>query len=161
LLLCNTLSNYDWSCVFNENSVDSAVYNFTASVSEAINETIPFVKSKSPSFPHWFSKSFKNYITKKINFLKKYKKSKSDYYHSIFSYYCKLTKITIKADRLDLLKTIDDNLRTQPKHFWKYISKLKKNNQSVTRIEIGNKIITELQLISDAFADHFSSILNS
>jgi hypothetical protein len=23
LLLCNTLSNYDWSCVFNENSVDS------------------------------------------------------------------------------------------------------------------------------------------
>jgi hypothetical protein len=32
LLLYNTLSNYDWSCVFNENSVDSAVYNFTASV---------------------------------------------------------------------------------------------------------------------------------
>jgi hypothetical protein len=58
LLLYNTLSNYDWSCVLNENSVDSAaVYNFTASVSETLNETIPFVKPKNSSFPHWFSKS--------------------------------------------------------------------------------------------------------
>jgi hypothetical protein len=42
LLLQNTLSNYDRSCVFNENSVDSAVYNFTASVSEALL-TKPFL----------------------------------------------------------------------------------------------------------------------
>jgi hypothetical protein len=46
LLLYNTLSNYDWSCIFNENSVDSAVYNLTSSVSEAINDAIPSVKLK-------------------------------------------------------------------------------------------------------------------
>jgi hypothetical protein len=66
LLLYNTLSNYDWSCVLNENSVDSAVYNFTASVSETINETIPFVKPKNSAFPHWFSKSLIYYIKKVI-----------------------------------------------------------------------------------------------
>jgi hypothetical protein len=59
-----------------------------------------------------------------------------------------------------LLKIIDNNLRTQPKHFWKYISKFKRNDQSVTQIEIGNKIITEPQFIAEAFADHFSSIFN-
>jgi hypothetical protein len=58
LLLCNTLYNYDWSCVLNENSVDSAVYNFTASMSEGINKAILSVKSKRFSFPHWFSKFF-------------------------------------------------------------------------------------------------------
>jgi hypothetical protein len=62
---------------------------------------------------------------------------------------------------LDWLKTIDNNLRTQPKHFWKYISKFKRNDQSVTQIKIGNKIITELQFVAEAFADQFSSIFNS
>jgi hypothetical protein len=70
LLLYNTLSNYDCSCVLNENSVDSAVYNVTASMSETINETIPFAKPKNSSFPHWFSKSLIYYIMKKISFLR-------------------------------------------------------------------------------------------
>jgi hypothetical protein len=62
---------------------------------------------------------------------------------------------------LDWLKTIDNNLRTQPKQLRKYISKFNKNYQPVTKTEIGNKIITEPQLIAEAFADHFSSIFNS
>jgi hypothetical protein len=70
LLLYNTLSNCDWSCDLNENSVDSAVYNFTASVSETINETIPFIKHKNSSFPQRFSKSLIYYIKKKIIFLR-------------------------------------------------------------------------------------------
>jgi hypothetical protein len=62
---------------------------------------------------------------------------------------------------LDWLKAVDNNLRTQPKHFWKYISKFKRNDQSVTQIEIGNEIIAEPQLIADAFVDRFPSIFNS
>jgi hypothetical protein len=161
LLFYNTLSNYYWSCVLNENSVDSAVYNFTDNVSETINETIPFVKPTNSSFLHWFSKSLIYYIKKKIFFFKKYKKSKSDFYYSILSYYSKLVKINRTVDRLDWLKTIDNGLRTQPKHFWKYISKFKRNDQSVTKIQIGNKNITQPQLIADVFAVHFSPIFNS
>jgi hypothetical protein len=71
LLLYNTLSTCDWSCFLNKSSVDSAVYNFTASVSEAINEAIPSVKPKSSTFPHWFSKSLMYYIKKKNQFFKK------------------------------------------------------------------------------------------
>jgi hypothetical protein len=44
LLLYDTLLNSDWSCVLNEISVDSAVNNLTATVSEAIDLAIPFVK---------------------------------------------------------------------------------------------------------------------
>jgi hypothetical protein len=43
----------------------------------------------------------------------------------MFSYYYKLIKTTIKADRLVWLTYIDENLKTQPKNFWKYISKFK------------------------------------
>jgi hypothetical protein len=86
----------------------SVVYNFTASVSEAINEAIPSVKPKSFTFPHWFPKSLIYYIKKKNKFFQKYKKSKSDYYYyySIFSYYYKLVKTNSKTDRLDWLKVL-------------------------------------------------------
>jgi hypothetical protein len=68
LLLYTTLSNCDWSCVLNENSVDSAVHNLTGRVSEAINEAIPYLILNSSTFPHWFSSSLKYYIKKKNNF---------------------------------------------------------------------------------------------
>jgi hypothetical protein len=37
LLLYNTLLNSDWSSIYNKNSVNSAVWNLTAIVSEATN----------------------------------------------------------------------------------------------------------------------------
>jgi hypothetical protein len=65
LLLYDTLLNSDWSCVLNENSVDSAVKNPTAAVSETIDLAIPFVKPNNSTYPHWFSKLLKYYIKKK------------------------------------------------------------------------------------------------
>jgi hypothetical protein len=52
----------------------------------------------------------------------------------MFSYYRKLVKTTIKADRWAWLTYIDENLKTQPKHIWKYISTFKKNDQAVTQL---------------------------
>jgi hypothetical protein len=79
----------------------------------------------------------------------------------MFSYYRKLVETNIKAERLAWLTYIDENLKTQPKHFWKYISKFKKNDQAVTQLELGTKIITEPQSMAEAFADHFSSVFYS
>jgi hypothetical protein len=59
------------------------------------------------------------------------------------------------------LTYIDENLKTQPKHFWKYISKFKKNDHAVTQLDLGTKIITEPQSIAEAFADHFSSAFDT
>jgi hypothetical protein len=36
----------------------------------------------------------------------------------------KLVKVTIKSDRLRWLKYIDENLKSKPKHFWKYVASL-------------------------------------
>jgi hypothetical protein len=72
LLLYTTSSNYDWSRVLNENSVDSMVHSLTARVSEAINEAIPSLITNSSTFPHWFSSSLKH-IKKKNRFFKNIK----------------------------------------------------------------------------------------
>jgi hypothetical protein len=57
VILYGTLYNSDWSCIFNENSVDSAVYNLTATASETADVPIPFVKHKNSTFPQRFSRS--------------------------------------------------------------------------------------------------------
>jgi hypothetical protein len=51
----------------------------------------------------------------------------------------------------------DENLKTQPKHFWKYISKFKKRMLKLLSNSKTEKIITEPLFIAEAFADHFSS----
>jgi hypothetical protein len=70
LLLCNVWCHSDWSCVLNENSVDSTLNTLTAIVHEAVNLAIPYTKSKNSTFPHWLSDSLKYYIKKKSTFQK-------------------------------------------------------------------------------------------
>jgi hypothetical protein len=56
---------------------------------------------------------------------------------------------------------VDDNLKTKPKDFWKYVSKFKKNEHVVNQLKIGQNVITEPQCNVEAFADNFSTIFNS
>jgi hypothetical protein len=117
MLLYNILRQSDWSCVLNENSVDAAINNLTARVCKAMNLAIPYVRPKNSSFPPWFSKLLKFYIKKNNQYFRKYKKSKFDHHYNAFTYYRKLVKTTIKTDRLRWLKSVKDNLKTQPKDF--------------------------------------------
>jgi hypothetical protein len=59
------------------------------------------------------------------------------------------------------LKSTDDNLKTKPKYFWKYVYKFKKNDHVVTQLKIVENITTQPQCIVEAFADHFSPIFNA
>jgi hypothetical protein len=119
LLLYNTLSNCDWSCVLNETSINSAVYKITACVSNLL--MMPFrLKDQKVILFLTGSPNLLFITIRNKSVFKKYKKPNSDYYYSIFSYYRKLIKTTIKAKRLIWLKSIDENLRTQPKHIWRY-----------------------------------------
>jgi hypothetical protein len=119
MLLYNVFRHSDWSCVLNKNSVDAAVNNLAATVRKAINLAIPYVRPKNFAFPPWFSSLLKFYIKKKNRYFRKYKKSKFDNHYSAFTYYRKLVKTTIKTDRLRWLQSVEDNLKTQPKDFWK------------------------------------------
>jgi hypothetical protein len=56
---------------------------------------------------------------------------------------------------------VEDNLKTQPKDFWKYVSRFRKNERVVNQLKTGQKIITKPQSIVEAFADHFYTIFNS
>jgi hypothetical protein len=54
---------------------------------------------------------------------------------------------------------MDDNLRSKPKDYWKYISELKDNYHALIQLKIDDILITEPQCTAEAFADHFCSVL--
>jgi hypothetical protein len=50
MLLYNVLRHSDWSCVLNENAVDAAVNNLTATVRKAVHLAIPYARPKNSAF---------------------------------------------------------------------------------------------------------------
>jgi hypothetical protein len=65
-LLYKYLSSYDWSCLYNQSSTDSAVDQLKSVVTDALNLAIPNKHSRKSKFPCWFSGTLKHDINKKI-----------------------------------------------------------------------------------------------
>jgi hypothetical protein len=121
LMLYNTLSTYDWSSVYNETSVD-AVDRLPVAVTPAIAMSVPNGCTNRCKFPVWFSSELKSYLRKRNYFYRHFKKYKSNYFYDKLSSYRRLVKATIRSDKIQWLKIIDNNLNSTPVHFRKYVS---------------------------------------
>jgi hypothetical protein len=116
-VLYNALSNYDWSSLYNETSVDAAVDRLNFAVIQAIDLAVPSGHIKKHKYPAWCSGKLKAYIKNKNYFYRRYKKYKTDCFYDKFSYYRELVKATIKTDRFRWLQSVDENLKSHPKQF--------------------------------------------
>jgi hypothetical protein len=56
-VLHNALSNYDWSSLHNEISVDAAVDRLNVAVTQAIDLAVPYGDIKNTNIPHCFLKN--------------------------------------------------------------------------------------------------------
>jgi hypothetical protein len=64
-LLYTLLSSYDWSCVYLQSSVNTAVTLLNAALSGAMDLAIPYKYSIRSKYPCWFSSTLKYYLSKK------------------------------------------------------------------------------------------------
>jgi hypothetical protein len=160
-LLYSMLYNYDWSSVYETSSVDAAVARLYAAVRDAMEQAIPCGYSRKSRFPPWFSYTLRHYIAKKDYFHRRYKKNPSGYFYDKFAFYRKLVKRTIKSDRLGWLKSIDNNLKSQPQHFWKYVSNFRNQRSGSIQLEVNGSHLVQPNAVADAFARHFQSVYNN
>jgi hypothetical protein len=161
LTLYNTLSTYDWSSVYNETSVDAAVDRLTVPVTHAIAMSVPTGYTNRCKFPVRFSSEFKSYIREKNYFYRRFKKYKSNYLYDKISSCRRLVKATIRSDKLQWLKSIDDNLKTNPVHFWKYVSLFRKSDNNSIDLEVDGKNLSQPRDVAEAFAEYFKSVFNN
>jgi hypothetical protein len=69
-----------------------------------------------------------------------------------------MVKSTIKSDMLVWLKSIDNNLKHQPKQFWNYVSKLRKDSDSPAQYQVDGAHVTTEGEIASAFCKLFESV---
>jgi hypothetical protein len=77
------VSTYDWSSLYNETSVDAAVYRLNVAVTQAIDLAVPSGYIRKHKYPSWFSRKLKAYI-KKNYFYKRYKNYKAECFMTDF-----------------------------------------------------------------------------
>jgi hypothetical protein len=64
------------------------------------------------------------------------------------------------SGRQQWLKSVDDSLKTHPRHFWKYVSNFKRKYNSFIQLKIDNQFVTDPKHVADAFANYFKSVFN-
>jgi hypothetical protein len=134
--------------VYETTSVDTAVANLNAAIRGAMEQAIPRGYSRKSKFPPWFSHILRHYVAMKNYFHRRFKKKPSDYFYDRFALYRKLVKSTIKSDTHRWSKSTDNNLNSQPQHFWKYISDFRKHRSGSIQLNVDNTHLAEpLQLL--------------
>jgi hypothetical protein len=58
------------------------------------------------------------------------------------------------------LKSVDNNLKTKPKHFWQYVASLRKKIISL-QLEVECTLLVEPSEVADAFVKHFRLVYNT
>jgi hypothetical protein len=91
----------------------------------------------------------------------RFKKYKSNYFYDTFSAYRRLVKSIIKSDKLQWFKSIDNNLKRNPVHFWKYVSSFRKSDNNSIDLEVTGNLLSQPREFAEAFADYFKSVFNN
>jgi hypothetical protein len=59
------------------------------------------------------------------------------------------------------LKSIDNNLKSQPQHFWNYVSNFRKHTSSPIQLEAHGSYLVQPSAVADASIKHFQSVYNN
>jgi hypothetical protein len=111
----------DWSGLYEISCVAASVGILSATVRDAMEQAIPRGCNRKNKFPPWLSNTVRYYFVKNNYFRCRFKKKQWNYFHDKFALYRNVVKYTIRCDRSRWLKSIDNNLKSQFQHFWKYL----------------------------------------
>jgi hypothetical protein len=99
-------------------------------------------------------------VEKKITITDVLKRKISTIY-SKFSFYRKLVRATIKFDKLRWLKSIDDNLKSQPNNSGNTSCLIETINPIFIQLELDGTHLAEPCEVADALAKHFQSVIHT
>lgn len=154
--LYNFLKDEDWTEIYNLRDVDAAVNLFNGKINTAIETFIPVCSSRRKNkFPHWFSAGTIFLLRKKESYHSKYQASKSDEDRANYSHFRTRFKASKDKDWSDWLHFINTSLKAEPKKFWKFINRSRKEEQTDYVLEKNGEYISEPNTCAHIFAEHF------
>lgn len=152
------LSTIDWSYLKNFTDSNLACLEFLYIIFDVFKKFVPFFSTTSASkrrYPPWFDRSIINDINLKHNLLKK-RNLASAYYDSQIKLLSYALHKRIRKNHTLYMKSIEGNLRANPKDFWSFINKTKLKPQIPDSMLINNTLLNNPNEIVNAFATMFS-----
>ena len=113
-----------------------------------------------PKYPLWFSKTLKQLILRKKIAHKVYKRYPTQYNYNQFSNIRAQCKSQNKFDFNSFISKTQNNIRTNPKSFWKFIANKRSNSTLPESMKYNNVNYSGGIDISNCFAQFFSSVFD-
>lgn len=137
-LINNLFSGFDWPSYLDSSNIEENV--------------------KRDSFPTWYSPYLKYLIIQKKNFHKLFKSSRDPYYYQSFSILRSQCKVLAGNCYSSYLSSVVQNIKQNPRYFWKYSKNLKGGSTLPTVLKYGDIESSSLSSSANLFAKHFSSV---
>lgn len=125
-LLNDVINSYDWNFLFENLDINLAVNKFYNVIYSIIVANVPLKTFNKKKFPVWFKSSTVKIFREKMKFHRKWKVYKQLVDYNSFSILRKRLIVAINRDYTDWTNSIENNLKTNPKVFWSYVSAKKK-----------------------------------
>lgn len=154
------LGSVDWDTLFSEfENIDDCVAELYWRLYAAVDKYVHKFLVNATKFPSWYSLETKNAIKLKNRLLNKYKNSQLTSHYERYKAVRSQSKLGIDKDYKHFLNKTQENIKSNPKFFWRYINDKKSNKSGLPReMKLGDTQASNKRDICNLFADFFKSV---
>lgn len=157
--LINFYQGFNWSDILSDEfSVDANVGKFYETLSAGISQFTPKFKSKHKNFPFYFSARTRQCIQDKNKYHKKWKLFSNVNDYSRFSELRRKSKNLMNYDYLRYVSSCENNIKSDPKNFWKFVSSSRRDSGIPSAISYNEQTAVNPNDVSQLFATYFKSV---
>ena len=158
-LINNYLSKINWEHSLCGSNIDLIVETFYDKINKSIQEFVPVRKIKG-RYPVYFGHENIQKITEKNKLHKKYKRYNNMNTYNRFSELRTLSKHLIRRDYRNYIENVEQEITTNSKKFWNFISSKRKNNSYIPHsVKFNNDRANGGLEMANLFANYFSGVL--
>jgi len=148
----------NWNELYFIKDINLAVQYFYDKLYSALDLHVPKYQTRNSKYPHWYSLDLKKMISKKEKIRKKYKKFEMPHFLDEYNNLRRETKRLIKVDYENHMKTVENELKSNPKSFWGAIKSMKAADKNPSTMHLDDKEVEGGAAIAEALATYFSSV---
>lgn len=156
--LYDSIISIDWTSIDTFSNVNDAISEFYDLLFNTIRLFVPTSRSPQRNFPPWINSDIKRNLKIKQYYYNKWKKTNSSVYRVEFSRLRSLTKRQIKTAYNEYHRTIENNITSNPKLFWKFVNAKRSSSRIPGSMKMHDVTLEKPSDIVQAFADSFSDV---
>ncbi|XP_072051513.1 uncharacterized protein [Amphiura filiformis] len=149
----------EYSSSKNNNSVQKKWDNFESKIKEVMEAHIPSKMISSRWNLPWFQREHRRMCRKKRRLYIKAKLTGDQAHWDEYKEFKKVVRRTLNKSRRDYINgTLAETVKENPKAFWSFINKIRKEEAGVADLKVNNKIVTSDGDKAEVLSSQFASV---